>query len=318
MSHGSESWVTFIEESVYGTDPSGARDVNAYMISDGMKLNPSNKHYPGMRGPGRSKMFQGYKRVAGPVSLEMYYEGALPFLLKHAMGTVNTTGAGPYVHEIQLASDLPVGFSMEINKADIPTGKVFLYEGCKVDTLALEFGPEEMGILEVGILAQNRTTNVTATDAAPTFPPDEPVLYSHFGASISVAGLTLNIRRLAIQINNNLDKDRFFMSRDISEPLRKGFREITGSGIVDFTDVQIPDALAAATEGDMTAIITDGTGILLFEGTVANNAKTIITDGEPVVNSEGVLELPFEFQFLSDAGTEELEVTVTNNQTTIP
>lgn len=316
MGHGMDSWASFTEESEWGTPPGGVADIYAYMIGDSMKINPSHKFYPGMRtGPGRAKKFLGYERCAGGLQLEGYYEGALPLLLKHAMGAVDTTGSDPYTHAFTLERDLPIGLGIEIAKADIDTDEVFRYDGCLVNSLGITVAPESMMVIDVGLIAKTRTTGVTRS-GPPAFPGDFPILFSDF-TSLQVAGITdVVCKQFTLNINNNLDADRFFMSRALSRPERKTWREISGSFVVEFDTLDWADALKAGTEGAFTLITTGGTRILTIQAT--GGPVSFVTEGEPMVNGEGMLEQTVNFTCLSSDGTDEIAASLITAEATIP
>lgn len=316
MGHGMDSWASFTEESVWGTPPGGVADIYAYMLSDSMKIDPSHKFYPGMRtGPGRAAKFLGYERCSGGLQLEGYFEGALPLLLKHAMGSVGSAGADPYTHTFALDRDLPVGLGVEIAKADVEADEVFRYDGCLVNSLSLTFAPESMAVVDVGLIAKTRTTGV-ARSGAPSFPGDYPILFSDF-TSLQVAGISsIAAKQFSLTINNNLDADRFFMSRALSRPERKTWREVTGSFVVEFDSLDWADALKAGTEGTFALIFTSGTRSITIQS--SGGPTTFVTEGEPQVNGEGMLEQTVNFTCLSSDGTNEVAVTMITSEATIP
>lgn len=315
MSYGFDAWASFAPESTWGTDP-GTGHVYARLIDESLKLDPSAQMYPSTAGPGRRKKYLGHRRVAGDVQIETMWEGAFLTLLKHAMGSSTPSGTGEITHAFAMTTDLPTGLNIEISKADIPTGKVFRYDGGLIDQLKLDFSAEKQLQATATFVCKDRATNVTAS-GTPSYPIDEPILFYNFG-TLSVAGQSgIDIKGGSLTIANNLDRDRFFMSQTISRPKRKTHREVTGSCTIEFEDVALADALRSGTEGSFLLswisenLITSNPYFFSISGTAS-----FLTDADPVVNTEGALEVDVAFQLIG--GNTEMTASILNGQATVP
>lgn len=319
---GLNSNVGFSKETTYGTKPATGFK-HCRLITDTLKPNPSPKFYPGMSGPGRRKKYLGFNRVAGDVVVEGAYEFALTFLLKRAMGSCLTSGNGtttPYTHTMSMSKDLD-SFSVELSRGDIPAGKCFLFTGALIDQLTLDLANEEALKITASLLAQTQASN--QTPSAVVMPGDNIALYHHVAAGLTIAGtaIAVGVKNLSLTINNNLDADRFFMSKTMSQPKRKTWRDVTGQATTVFSEVALIDKFAAGTEGALTvSIVSDvpipGVTPPAFYSLALAAAGSFLSDGHPTVNGEGEIELPLAFQCVGSE-TAEFGAIVVNAETTI-
>jgi hypothetical protein len=317
---GYDSYTSFIEEVTFGTDPGGARDFYLRHVRDTMKKNRNWQKFPGMAGPGIRKRFPGNKVVGGEVEPEFHYEG-LGKLFYWALGTgsytysVDTPVASANTHEIKAASDqvLP-SFSMEIQKGDTPSGKVTLYTGCMIDQLLLEWANQALVKLVMTIVAQEEAPNTTAV-GSPSFASDHPVLWHNMGTITIAAVSAIAMKSGRLLINNNLQKDRFRMSKVTAQPLRADNREITGDCIAEFDGVEEYNAWEAETEGALAIALTSEdmvTGATPYSLALASSASQFSTV-EHNVEGPGPIDLPLAWHL---AGyNEELTATFVNAAT---
>lgn len=308
MGQGFDSWASLVTESVWGTAP-GSGEVYARLIDETVKLNPSPKFYPGLSGPGRRAKFMGHRRVAGEIKIEPMFQGGTLVMLLHAFGSVGTAGTGPYTHTYAMTNALPVGLNIELSKADTPTGKVFRYDGAMIDSLTIDFAAEEMLTFGASVIAKDRTTDVAAS-GSPSFPADEPMLFHHSG-QLTVVGSAVSIKSGSLTIANNLDADRFFMSQLLSRPKRKGYRDVTGTALVEFEDLTLVDKFALGTQGTMSLSFTDASANQI----AFTMAASFLSDAEPVISGEGTVEMPVNFQAIG--GNTEFVCVVTCDQAVV-
>lgn len=306
--YGFESWVSFAEESTWGTAP-GSGEIYARLIDESMKKTPTPKFRAGLAGPGRRAKYLGFTRVSGDVQIETLFQGVPALLLKHAFGSVITTGTGPYTHTYAMATALPTGLNMEVSKADVPTGKVFRYDGCLIDALTLNFAAEDELRMVATILAKEQVDDATAS-GTPSYSTDEPILFHHAG-QLTVAGSAVDIKSGSIRLSNTLDRDRFFMSQTLSRPKRKSWRDVTGNATIEFEDLTLVDKFVAGTEGAMSLAFTSGTNSLTFSMTAS-----FLQDASPIVNREGQIEMDVQFQAIG--GNTEAACVLISDQATIP
>jgi len=319
--YGRDSWGSVVEETEYGVSPATGESYFE-IISEAVKMSCEPKVRKSLRGVSPRFTYLGHKVVGGPINLELLFEG-LGLFIKHGMGgydfTADTPIAGANTHVFTLADTLPIGLSVELSKGNIPAGKVFLYQGCKVDTLDFKFTEEECIGMDVGLIAQTETPNTTAS-GTPSYPGDHPVLW-HYASTLTLAGTApLNFKSGNITLNNNLPKDRFLMSQQTHEPLRNVGRAVTGAFTIEFADLTLYDKWVAPTTGGLALVYTSDE---MITGTTPYSVAFGITKlqlaGEPaVVPGEGTIEVTYPFIGLHNNDTADaLSITIVNGELTL-
>lgn len=315
---GMDSWLSVDREGSYGSTPAAAEKY-ARIIRDDIKVGQTPKIRRGMSGAGRRVKFLGRVRAAGPLMFETHFEGIIGELLYSAMGAKGVSGTTEFTHDFDtIQTGALKSFQLEISKGDIPTGKCFVYTGVVVDRLAFIFDDEETVEIEVTLGCSTRTTNVTAS-GTPTYPTEVPIEFWQLGATgVTVAGTAALIRSGRLEINNNLDLDRYLMTRSMREPKRRQRRQITFTGEIEFEDLALLDKLDAGTEGAFSQIYTSD--ILIptsaeYYSLTITGAASFLSDGEPTVSDEGQIVMPVTCDFLEPAGSE-LNIELINGEAT--
>lgn len=316
---GHKSWGSIVEESVYGTSP-GAGESYFEFVSEDMKDETPIVPSKSLRGVTHRNVFQGNRIVGGSaLTLEALFEGCGLFL-KGAMGgyafQADTPAAGANTHTFTLADTLP-SYALEISKADVPTGKTFLYEGCKMNTLVMGIEEENPLSLVMGIIAQKETPNTTAS-GTPTYPDWLPIL-SRFTGTLTLAGTaSLVYKSGTINLDNKLAR-RFLLSQLTKEPKRDGKRMVTGTAILEFDDLNLYDKYKAGTPGSLGVVFTSDTlitGTTYYTMTISM-PNIYLTGRTPTVNSEGVVEAPFDFHSIYGTSSDALSIIIVNTEATL-
>ncbi len=317
---GRDSWGSVVEETEYGTTP-GTGESYFEIVSDDVKMACEPKVRKSLRGRSPRFTFMGNKRVGGPLNLELLFEG-LGLFIEHGMGTyefaADTPIADANTHTFTLAETLPIGLSVELCKGNIPAGKVFLYQGCKVNTLDFKFTEEDTVDMEVGLIAQTETPN-TAASGSPSYPGDHPVLW-HYAGDLTIAGTgSLEFKGGNIKLDNLLP-ERFLMHNTTRSPLANVRRSITGAFTIEFADLALYDKWVAGTTGVLTLVMTSTemvTGTTPYTCTFSMAKQQLA--GEPaVVPGEGTIEVTYPFIGLHDnSTTDALTITIVSGETTL-
>ena len=95
----------------------------------------------------------------------MELQGYMTKMFKFAFGSVTTTGSGPYVHTFKIGSTLP-SFLAEKGFTDI--NQYHLYNGCKVNRMAVSLTPEGFQDVTFGIMGAKETISGGTYDATAT------------------------------------------------------------------------------------------------------------------------------------------------------
>lgn len=313
-----KSWISFKEEATYDTDPGGARDGYARVITDGLTAEENPQDYPGLGSRDVRGIYHGHKIVGGDVEPLVTFEGGWLYLLKHAFGdytfTADDQTTGANKHEFEMLDDLPTGLAIESCKADVPTGDAFLYTGCKVNNLALSLDAEGLLRCVASIIGATETPD-GAIIASPTYPADKIVKFS-YTSNLTVAGSSIDVKNFSLAVNNGLER-RFLLSRTTKEPLPNAKRILTGSAVAEFEDLTHYNKYKAETEGAFTVVLTStemAAGTEPFKITLYSAASHLI-GGTPTIQGDGVVELPLSWRMIGTSDS--LKATIINTQATL-
>jgi len=206
MAKGSKIRAVIYEESTWGVAPT---------TPEGLELSKAEVGLAMKRGPNKSRVLRsdrnpvegslGRKDVGGPLVLQPGVR-ELPFLMKHALGPVTTTGTGPYTHTIKIG-DLPVGLTIDKFFSDMSgVGAVERYLGGRINQFS--FGLSDDGLLEItfDIVAADEVDDSALLDATPKLYALQPfalpkLTFLEGGAAMKIG------KNFSFTFMNNLDTD---------------------------------------------------------------------------------------------------------------
>lgn len=320
VGYGRDSWASVLSEATYGTTPAGTESYFRIIeATDGMDR--AVKISPSLQGATPKNTFLGNKNVKKQIKAEMLYQGLNQFL-RHALGTytysVDTPVASANTHGFLTADSLLTGLSVEVCEANIPSGKVFMYTGCKVAAFEMAFETDEPVILTVDLIAQNETPNTTAS-GTPSYPAYHPVLWSHAGTLTLAGTASLEFTKGHIRVDNML-KERHLMHDSTREPMRDGMRKISGEFTIEFEDLTLYTKFITPTTGALALTYTSTemvTGSTPYTMGIAM-AKVQLEKPKIDITSTGIVEVTYPFISLYNASAaDQLTLTIVNGETTL-
>ena len=226
-------------------------------------------------------------RVGGTIDMEMFPEGAIGLVLKHAMGDVATTqpdvGNNPdaYSHEFTLTNALPVyGLTVTIDR-DI---SVVDYFGCKISVLELTAAVNAILMAKITLVGRDASSG---SSMSPTFPTQNPLIFTQ--GVFKVDSSAVEVSNFILTLTNNLREDRYgLVGSGVRQQVeRLGKREVTGSINRVFEDNVLYDKFIAGTPGALE---------LTFTGAV-------IDGGDSSLNYEVKIEVPIAYYNSFTPGT---------------
>jgi hypothetical protein len=226
---GHNAWVGFGNETTYGTRV--APTLFLEFLTENFKGEGAFISKPALRSASQKNKVRGKKSVSGGFKFQFSWEGGAATLLRHALGTNNTTGAGPFTHTITPAGNLPAGLTFHVNRdADNLGGaNAWEYEGCNIQKIMLSQEIEDFLACEVEVLGEDSRNLAKAT---PTFVAFDGIDWEQLNVvQIDVAGtpITPNVKSLELTIENALADDRYKLGSRLRTGLgRSAFRKVTG------------------------------------------------------------------------------------------
>lgn len=304
------------EESTWGTAVARARWERA--TSSGLRRTFVREAVGGLgvNGPSLNQFhtFTSRNRVGGSLAFFAQYNSyGLSTLLKHAMGTVGTTGAGdPYMHTYQLRKALPTGLTIEVTTADYAE----VFEGCKVNRLILTHDVGALPRVEADIIGE--TSAGPAAAGSPTYVADADYAYIHqqVGGTLSWNSVEYVIRRLVVTIDNKLEARDQIGSLSTLEPVRGAHQEVTFAVDIERTVNTLHTAYLAGTASDATFTFAASAGRSIAY--TLQNAEIFDYDPPANISSVGPLVQRVTFRGFDDGTDEGLGVVLVNkNSATI-
>jgi len=232
------------------------------------------------------------------------YDDSSILLLTHALGAVATTGTGPYVHTVTLASSAGNGLSIEGLNGN---GSAEVFEGCLLTRTEISISAAEVMKIRHDVIGE--TSQGLASAGTPTFSSNgEEVLHSHAG-QFSFDSVTHDLVDLSIIVDHKLAKRQLLGSTLTKRPQLSDYLEVTGRLTVEYIVDTTNTKWLAGTQGDATITFT-GSGNNVLAMTLQN---LYISNIDRAVSSPGVIRETVEFRCESDGTDEGLKLVFTND-----
>jgi len=251
---------------------------------------------------------QGTKEVGGSVSFELANVD-FATLLTHMMGTVATSGSGPYEH-VATPGDLEgKSMSWQVGRPDSSgTVRPFDYAGCKIGSWTISAEVGSIATMDLDLVGMTEATGGTLATASydATW---EPFVFTE--ASLTLAGTSIaTVRSLSLTGTNAVERRVRLGSGTSKEPLQIGRRTYEGTVSMDFDDLTEYAKYVAGTQVALVALFDNGTDTLTITCNVQYTGET------PVVGGQELLEQSLPFRALhatSDASA--ITLTLSNTET---
>ena len=281
--------IGYVAESTWGTAVTVTKFLPIRTI-DGERLRIDTLDSPAIR-TGRTILhandtYQGRRWVEFNWSTDLFTQSTA-LLFKHALGTNNTTGAGPYTHTVTPGDLDGLGLTIQCGIPNTSGTQPFTYDGCKINTLTIGARVGEIATMEVGVLGQDETTGT----ALATYNPSATLsAYNFTGATLTIAGSAVSTcRDLTLTIDNRLSPVHVLGSNLIIEPQLEELRQVTGAATVEFESLTAYNRWKDATQAALVATFTSGTNSITATLNVRFDATGAPLSGPGKV----LLPLPF-------------------------
>ena len=308
LQFGRTAYIALNEESTWGTAVGGPSqsdfDVKNRVFSVSMARSQERErttHLSQSSAAFAVNTFDGFESAGGTIETPLTYKG-LGMLLKAAVGSAATTGAGPYLHTYSASATLP-SLTIAVQRG---TGSSEQFEGCMVSgmTISCEAGGE--GRASFDIIAETAAARA-ASLGSPTFGNGAQIF--HFQSStVTFGGNPYKMRSMELSLDNKLERVNYLGSKLTSEPQISDVREVTLSVTMDLEDNNLYNAQLAGTSSNVEVTFTSGSDIFNI---LLRDCQ--ITEYSDDINSFGRIERTVTFFGLSDSSNEALRIEMTND-----
>jgi len=313
-----DGWISIKKETIYGTDPGGAREACFRVNNLDVVNDQGAEPYPSMAGPGVRGHVEGDVKASISFEVPMNYEGT-GRILKALFGTyaftANSPVAGVNKHAFSFSNIATLdSYAVEACIGDIPSGKVFLLTGATMNSATIKMVQGGMVVMAVEMIAKHVAPNITKV-GTPVYAADHPIM-SHNIESPMFSGTGKDVKALEMTIAHAMTDDRRNMKREISQPLRGDNRTVTGTAMLEFDDLTIYNKMVGLTSGtfdfdllslEMAALTTPFE--LDFIG-----SNCLVKIAETGIKAVGPIDMPVSFQMRS--ATSEITAELYNTETT--
>lgn len=264
----------------------------------------------------RNKDVRGTQRPGGGLPFELAPKGVSQFLWHLLGGSVVTAGSGPYTHTIKGATSLPQGFSLEKGFLDLATPEYFLFTGCRVNAMSLNFSVDQIVSGAFDILARavtgSATSALVSTAADLTYDPFTSVQVTLYeGSSLVPIGTA---QSLALTITNNL-VDAFVLGSNFRANLKPGQRNTRFSGVFLFNNTDLYDKALDGTDTKLQITCSDGTYSVDF---YMGNVDLLPSGSLPKISTDGPLVMPINgIAAKDDVEGTDIKITLVSPEATI-
>ena len=313
--HGMGTTFAVGEEATYGTEV--ARTVGGRAASVSLERTAKWVPIPHLVGSAvgtsanRRDFYEAEEEVAGDLKFVGAYSGnGMGIFIRHATGGLSTTGAGPYVHTATLATALPTGLTIAVQRG---SGLAEEFLGCKVDQFVMEVAAGEAMMCTATIIGRTATTRATASPAMTTPGALLPILHHHAG-TLAFNSVNYSVKRLKITIANKLSRLQELGSLYTAEPARGDFLDVMFEAEINMRDDALYTAHLAGTQGDVALTFTDAVNTKTLVCTLHNG---ILESAAAPISSAGVMTQSLKWRGFSDGTDEGLSLVLTNAITTL-
>jgi hypothetical protein len=258
--------------------------------------------HQGVDGAALGSSIVGYT-ASGNVSGHLGY-GQIGFFLLAAIGSVTEVTGTPNVHTYEGTLALP---SLTLEKVIGNSTEARVFEGCKVNTLTINYSTGEIASWEAAIVGE--TAGSLTSAGSPSY--TDPALVAQGNTAVTAtwnSQTIAEVKRLSIVIDNQLEIDSALASPLIVEPLSQG-KKVTVSMTVRYKGGSYnPTADAESdTISDLSIDFnrSSSTDNLMF---LIRNAKLQV--GLPI-STAGVIEQTLMFEGFADGSDSAISVVLT-------
>lgn len=305
LQFGRTAYIALNEESTYGNANGSPFGVNNRVFSVSMARSQERErttHLSQSSAAFAVNTFDGFEIAGGTIETPLTYKG-LGMLLKASIGSVATTGSGPYLHTFTPSATLP-SLTIAVQRG---TGSSEQFEGCMVSTMNIscEAGGEGRATFE--IIAETATARAGSIGAG-GFGDGAQVFHFQSSTLSYNSVTTYKMRSMELTLDNKLERVNYLGSKLTSQPQISDVREVTLTATFDLEDNNLYNAQLDGTASNVEVTFTNGTDTFAI---LLRNAE--ITEYSDDINSFGRIERTATFFGLSSGSDEALRIEMTND-----
>ncbi len=250
--------------------------------------------------------------VDGDVEFELAPQ-SIGKLIKHTMGSVSTSGAGPYTHTFTHGAVDALGLTFQVNRPDSSaTDRPFDYVGCQITKLAISANADDIVMGTVSVYGQHEDTAQSLASAS--YPSSwTPFTFVH--GVIQLAAAEVSVKSVSVEFDTGLQTGRHFLRSTTPQKPKPSIsahtRDIGGTIVCDFESLTAYNRFVNQTAAALSLVFTSGTNVLTITGNIEFDGDT------PNIQSEDMLEQRLPWKALhATSDTSAFQIVLTNSDST--
>lgn len=252
----------------------------------------------------------GNEKYGGSVQMELYDHAGFIALLEGCLGTLVTTGAGPYTHTFTPGEPLP-SYTMQVAVPDTAgTARTKTYTSAMIDGYEMAFEKGKIATAAIDVTAKSEATN---TAAATVSYPSNLIPVKCTNVALSIYGGSVNVESVKLKGANNLNSDRYYLGSSTlgAKQVSKDLRTLGGDIQLELEDNFTQYArYKAGTQGALSLVCTVGSN------TITVTANIMLTGETPKVGNRDLVMQPLAFEVLGSTDAAAITIVAVNSDST--
>lgn len=300
---GREAAIGIGEESTWGTPV--ARTIWRPLVSESLTRKLTKQRRADLKGTSASANVRGHfsvnEEAGGPLRVLATYDN-IGTILKHALGSLATTGSNPYTHTFKLAADLPTGLTLE--KVIGKSGDSEVFAGALINGLTLDVSQGGPMFLDLDVIA--RTAAARESAGSPSYAAIENVVLHNQAGQFSWNSVSYDLISLKVALGNALIARRFLGSTLTQRPERGDFSSVKFDLVLEMKKA-LYASLLADDQADGSIVFANGLRTFTIKG-----QQLYITDYGDPIGDAGIIRANVSMMAESDGTEEGLQIEVVN------
>lgn len=219
----------------------------------------------------------GSRTVAGDVTMDARTKD-LGLFLKHGLGAVSTTGAGPYTHTFVPGDLYGKGLTVQVGRPDTGgTVRPFEYAGCKISGFTLSADVDDILKLGLSLVGRDESTAQSLGTAVYTA---ASTLFTFVHGSLTIAGAPVPVMSVELSVENGLQGSRHRLGSAVSTEQRQNERrEIMLTAEADFQGLTEYNRFVSGATAAAVLVFVSGPDTLTVTLNVRFDGETPTVDG---------------------------------------
>lgn len=296
------------EETTYGTAVTSF-DVYMEALSESVQKEIAFERIQTIRTESTRKIEELNTAIRGDVEVVGNYQD-----LAHAfyalLGSVDTTGAGPYTHTTPASTGIATRPSWTVEISRDTTAQTWRYAGCILTGISVSVAVDQVMRGTLSFIGKSEATGLisTATYAALDVVLPKECTMNFSGSSVDAISFNLSAA-YPVDEPYTLGSTSFAKTPESNDVLA-----VTGDVTVLFDDMTEYNFFDGSTDVDLQLSATNGT-----EKFIVNLDKARLTQATPHLEGRARLQATYAFEtYFNTTATENMQVVVVNDQSAVP